>query len=93
MKGQMSVKTAPLKVQSKAAFNGGMTNKTTEPKVMEASPRGKSVALAPKINAEAGGKRVLVNEGKPGSNKGSTFRAPRKDGGGDATTNGYTKVG
>ena len=92
MKGQMKIKASPLKVQSKAAFNGALTNKKTEPKVIEAKPRGKSVPMAPKLNAEAGGKRVLVNEASGAKHK-ATFRAPRSSGGGSVTDMGYTKVG
>ena len=97
MKGQMSVKTAPLKVQSKAAYSGAMTNKVIEPTIKVPPPRGKSVAIAPALNADAGGKRVLVNEGKPAGRNAasakSTFRAPRNESRGSVTDCGYTPIG
>ena len=100
MKGQMKIKSAPLKVQGKKNFDGA-TVAPHQPRVMEGQPRGKSVPMAPKINAGTGGhpdgaKRVIQNEGKPAGRNAaigkSTFRAPRKDGGGSVTDNGYTKV-
>lgn len=63
----------------------------TQPNVKEASGGKKGVFMAPKINAESGGKRVILTEAKANGRK-STFKAPRGSGGGDATTLGYTKI-
>lgn len=64
----------------------------TPPNVKEASPAGKAVKMAPKINAEAGGKRVILTEASP-NKRTSTFRAPRSNGGGSLAEMGYTKLG
>lgn len=96
MKGQMNVKKSALGVQTKTAFNGDTVNKGN-PRVMEASPRGKSVPMAPKINAGTGGqadgaKRVIQSEAKPGKTS-STYRAPRSGGSSNPVETGYTKLG
>lgn len=101
MKGQMNIKTAPLKVQAAKNFHGSTVN-PKQPSVSELSPRGKSVPIAPKINEGTGGKpagdkRIINTEDKPAGRDAaigkSTFRAPRKDVGNDPTANGYTRIG
>ena len=101
MKGQMNVKKSALGVQTKTAFNGDTVNRGN-PRVMEASPRGKSVPMAPKINAGTGGqaggaKRVIQSEASPAGKKAymhkSTFSAPRSDGSSNPVETGYTKLG
>lgn len=69
-----------------------MVNKQP-PNVQEAhGGGGKSPKQPPKINAEAGGKRVILTEAQGSGHKG-TFMAPRAPEGSNATTLGYTKVG
>ena len=101
MKGQINIKTAPLKVQGAKNFNGS-TTAPHEPMVKEANPRWKSVPMAPKINQGTGGKmagdkRIINTEDKPAGRNAavgkSTFRAPRKEGGNNPNETGYTKVG
>ena len=76
------------------------TTNPIAPIVTEASPRGKSVPMAPKINAGTGSqadgaKRVIQGEAKPAgrNSSSSTFSAPRKDGGTTPAECGYTKLG
>ncbi len=52
----------------------------------------KGVKMAPKINADAGGRRVILSEAKPNRDV-STFKAPRKEGSMDPAMCGYTKPG
>ena len=79
-----------------AVFNRGSLKKSTvnptQPNIKDASGGGKGVHPAPKINAEAGGKRVILTEASA-SGKKNTFTAPRKDGSMDPAMCGYTKPG
>ena len=69
-----------------------MVNKTP-PNVEGAKGGPKGIHMAPKISAEAGGKRVINGEAKPNKHT-STFSAPRSSGGGGGVTDmGYTKLG
>ncbi len=69
-----------------------MANKNP-PNIKDANPASSAVKMAPKINAEAGGKRVVQGEAKPNKHV-STFTAPRTSGGGGGVTDlGYTKLG
>ena len=74
----------------------GMLKKSTvnptPPNIKDASGGKKGVPMAPKINAQADGKRVIDSEASP-SNKKNTFRAPRSGGGGSPADLGYTKLG
>lgn len=70
------------------------------PMLAEAKPRGKSVPMAPKINAGTGGspdgaKRIINTEAHPAgrNSSSSTFRAPRVEGSGSDLERGYTKPG
>jgi len=100
MKGQMNVKTAPLKVQGNKNFDGA-TAAPHQPRVKEMDPRSKGVPMAPKINEGTGGKpdgakRIINTEDKPAGRNAaigkSTFRAPRNDSRGSATECGYTPL-
>ena len=61
------------------------------PNVKDASGGPKGVKMAPKINAEAGGARVILTEAK-GNGRKSTFTAPRTAASADAISQGYTKI-
>lgn len=65
------------------------------PLLIDAKPRGKSVPMAPKINAEGNAKRVIDAEASPAgrNSSSSTFNAPRKDNGSNPVELGYTKLG
>lgn len=100
MKGQMSVKTAPLKVQGKKNYDGA-TVQPHRPRQVEASPARKAVKIAPAINEGTGGKpagdrRIINTEASPAGRDAaigkSTFRAPRNDSRGDVTDAGYTRI-
>ena len=65
----------------------------TPPNIKDASGGVKGVPMPPKIDAESGGKRVVMS-GASANKHTSTFRAPRSGGGGgSATDTGYTKLG
>jgi len=81
--GGKGVTNVPLKKST--------TNKAA-PLLKEANPAGKNVDKAPKINAEAMGKRVIQGDAKPNKHV-STFTAPRKEGSHDPLMAGYTRPG
>ena len=69
-----------------------MVNKQP-PNVKDASGGGgKAPKMAPKINADAGGRRVILTEAKGGGKRASTFTAPRVAASSDAIAQGYTKI-
>lgn len=66
------------------------------PLLKESATRGKSVPIAPGVNAGTGGKpagdkRIINTETHP-SKTSSTFTAPRKDYSGSVTDMGYTCI-
>jgi hypothetical protein len=68
-----------------------ISNSGKQPHVAEAKAKAPGAPCkAPGPKNEAG--RVLLSEARP-SKSGSTFRAPRKESGGGAVEQGYTKVG
>ena len=80
-----------------AVLSKGMLEKSTvnrqPPNVKDASGGPKGVSMAPKINAEAGHKRVILSEARPNGDT-STYRAPRKEPNtSDPALCGYTKPG